>query len=751
MPFAVALFAALAPAQQKVDFAKEIQPLFRQNCGGCHGPAVQQGGLRLDRKSSAMKTFSRRITAGNSANSMVYHRISDTDYGPQMPPTGPLRPEQIALIKNWIDQGAEWPDSLANELELPPLNPKAVSMVDMLHNDDLASFMKLAASDPSLLNARGPEGSTPFMYAVLYSDAATVAKLLKLGADPNKLNDANATALMWASRDLEKTRLLVAHGADVNARSADRRTPLMIASRRFGAAPIVKFLLDKGANPNPNAKADTESSPLLEALTAGDPEIVEMLLNHGADVKSTADQSLSLAVTMGCDKCLDLLVPKITDKNIYTLALQDVAVFGNIKAIRAMLDHGADVNAFDPLGRTPLMYAALSDILPLDAIKLLIERGADVNAKDRHKNSGDAGVTVLDIAKRNGNPAIIQLLEKSGAKTTPEVLVALKPRQSNSIRSAVQDSLPLLQRTDANFVTKAGCVSCHNNSMEAMTVALARSHGLKVDEQIAAAQVRSNVQILEKNRDLFHQGFSFPVGDMFGDFLWSYVLLGLDAEKHQPDLNTDAAALLILSRQRPNGEWAYPHADTRPPVCLDFMTQTALSLRALQKYAPKSSKVAADKAIHMAASWLAKAPASNNEDRSWRVLGLAWAGTEKTAMQAAMKELIAAQRSDGGWSGLPSMPSSAFATGESLVALHTAGLPVTDPVYQRGIKFLLDTQEEDGSWYVKTRALAFQPAFDSGFPHAHDQWISAAGTSWATMALTYALPDAGNLRASARQ
>jgi len=51
---------------------------------------------------------------------------------------------------------------------------------------------------------------------------------------------------------------------------------------------------------------------------------------------------------------------------------------------------------------------------------------------------------------------------------------------------------------------------------------------------------------------------------------------------------------------------------------------------------------------------------------------------------------------------------------------------------------LLNTQMEDGSWYVKTRALAVQPYFDNGFPHGVDQWISAAGTSWATMALTLA-------------
>jgi len=51
------------------------------------------------------------------------------------------------------------------------------------------------------------------MYAVLYTGKATLEQLLKLGADPSKKNDANATALMWAASDLEKTTLLVNHGA----------------------------------------------------------------------------------------------------------------------------------------------------------------------------------------------------------------------------------------------------------------------------------------------------------------------------------------------------------------------------------------------------------------------------------------------------------------------------------------------------------------------------------------------------------
>src|SRR5439155_1321111 len=128
----------------------------------------------------------------------------------------------------------------------------------------------------------------PFMYAILYTGAPSLKRLLKQGADPNKRNDANATALMWAATDLEKTRVLVDHGADVNARSDDLRTPLMIAARRPGNAAVVKLLLERGANPNPNAHPFSESSPLIEAATAGDAGIMELLIGRGADAKAAA-------------------------------------------------------------------------------------------------------------------------------------------------------------------------------------------------------------------------------------------------------------------------------------------------------------------------------------------------------------------------------------------------------------------------------------------------------------------------------
>ena len=83
------------------------------------------------------------------------------------------------------------------------------------------------------------------------------------------------------------------------------------------------------------------------------------------------------------------------------------------------------------------------------------------------------------------------------------------------------------------------------------------------------------------------------------------------------------------------------------------------------------------------------------------------------------------------------MGSDAYATGEALYALNTAGqMAPSHPVYAKGVKYLLNTQAADGSWHVKSRSIWVQPYFESGFPYGHDQWISAAGTSWAAMALS---------------
>jgi len=718
-------------APDKVDFRRDVLPILRQNCVGCHGPSKQMNALRLDRRSRALRGGTQTvITPGNSASSRLYHRLVGNKFGNQMPPSGPLPAEQIATIKAWIDEGAQWPDDLANESEPLAADPRANHLIDLLRAGDFAAFDKEVANDPSVLNGRGIDGSTPFMYAAMYGDAALLKALLARGADPNAHNDANATALLYAASSLEKTRLLVEAGADVNARSDDGRTPLFIASGIPGNIATVRLLLDRGAAVNPTNRSFNDSTPLRSAIEAPDYDIAKLLVERGADVKAVGFLGLAAAATV-CPQCLDLVAGGPEPK-AYSQALVISSANAEAASVRYLLDHGADVNAVDPSGRTPLIFAAGSDRLPVDVVKLLLDRGAKLDART------EAGLTALDYAKLHGRTSIVDMLVKAGAAETgaadppPSTFV-----KGNTIRAAVDRSLPILQKADVNFMQKTGCISCHNDSFTAMTVAAARQNGFRVDEAMASRAVQLNLTISGTLRERMLQGIA-PGGPLPGPAIQAYVLMGLSAEQHKPDLVTDTLARFIYLRQSPDGHWPSMTPTPRPPLTASALTQTAVSARALQLYAPASDRAAYEAAVRRAAGWLARATAQDAAERAYRLMGLAWTSADKAAIRAAMKDVATAQRVDGGWSDLPSLPSGAFATAQALVALQEAGMQATDRVYQRGVRYLLDTQLEDGSWFAKSRSVPLQPYFDNGFPHKTDQWISAAATNWATMALVRA-------------
>ena len=101
-------------AVQQIDFARDIQPIFKANCDKCHGATKASSYLRLDTKQVAMKV----ISPGNSKDSRLLHRILGEGGEARMPMGGEaLKPEQIALIKRWIDEGAVWPDSASVKID----------------------------------------------------------------------------------------------------------------------------------------------------------------------------------------------------------------------------------------------------------------------------------------------------------------------------------------------------------------------------------------------------------------------------------------------------------------------------------------------------------------------------------------------------------------------------------------------------------------------------------------------------------
>src|SRR5579871_3686200 len=100
-----------AAPNPKVDFARDIEPLFAKRCQLCHGAQQQMSGLRLDQKEAALKggVSGKDILPGDSAGSRLIHLVSGQE-AKVMPPVGArLTPAEIALLRAWIDQGAVWP------------------------------------------------------------------------------------------------------------------------------------------------------------------------------------------------------------------------------------------------------------------------------------------------------------------------------------------------------------------------------------------------------------------------------------------------------------------------------------------------------------------------------------------------------------------------------------------------------------------------------------------------------------------
>lgn len=720
--------AAARQTTKAIDFVRDVQPIFRQHCYECHGPKQQMNNFRLDRRRDALRGGTvPQIGRGNSAGSRLFHRLRGTTYGQQMPPTGALPDEQIAVIKAWIDQGAVWPDEAAGDVAVPPIDRDAAAVVARLRDGETDAFLARLRREPRLINARGPGGTTPFMYAIVYADEATIRELIAKGADVNARNDAGATPLLWAAADVAKARLLIESGADINARSLDGRTPLLVAA---GASiDVVKLLLEKGANVNARGQSRLGPAagvtPLTEAALTGNDALFRLLLEAGADPKAAGTPALVGALRSGC-ACAEVLLESLTPQQITSAMLVASPPRGDATDVPRLLQHGGNAAARDSAGRSLLMLAAASPSMPTDVVKALVAAGADVNLK------AASGETALMLAARHGDTAMVKTLRDlggDGASAPPPPA----PSPARSPREAVDRALPLLDKADDVFLRKSGCASCHNNALTAMTFDIVRKQGRRVDEARRTERRERVAAYLDQWRERALQGVH--IGGEASTI--SFMMLGLAAAGHPPDFMTDAQAMILEHLQEPDGGWRF--GSPRPPMEFGDIPVTAMSMRVLQVYAPKSRRPEFDAAVAKAAAWLRAAEPRTTDDRAYHLFGLHWSNAPKEAIERAARDLIAEQRADGGWAQIPTLASDAYATGQALTALAQAGaLPPTDPAYRRGVDFLLGTQLADGSWWIRTRALPLQPYFDAEFPHGVDQYISAAATNWATMALALA-------------
>jgi ankyrin repeat protein len=383
------------------NFATAIRPIFANRCVSCHGPNVQRAGLRLDDRDAALKgsISGPVIVPGDSAKSKLYQMVA----GKKMPLDDELSVLELGDLKAWIDAGANWPAKRA----IPNLtvDPRIEALRVALRNQDQKSI-KALLSDPSLVKARGKNGITALHQVAVYGDAAQAKALLDNGADVNATDLDGVTPLIWGVRDTALANLLIDRGADVNATSDAGFSPLVAASGLSRGEAVVRRLIEKGA------KVAPQQQPRMGAAIglSGNMEIYRLVFPKVLDINGPgAATAANNATVSRCMACLDYLISQGAKGKTLADPLVEAANSGDTALVKRLLDLGATLDGKGPQDAGVLIAAAMSDREPMEKVRLLTAAGADVNAKDAH------GRTPLSVAKLL-HPELVPVLTAKGAK-----------------------------------------------------------------------------------------------------------------------------------------------------------------------------------------------------------------------------------------------------------------------------------------------------------------------------------------------
>jgi len=238
----------------------------------------------------------------------------------------------------------------------------------------------------------------------IFGKVALQKMLIQVEAQAEAQAEAEHLHHAAANGEIERVKLLISEGTDVNVKNNEGLTPLHYAARE-GHKEIVELLLAHGAGVNIGG-ADYNRTAAEFAMWSNHTEIVQLLVSKGADISP-----LHFALYMKDEAKARSLIEGGADVNKrtpYGTTPLDRAVGAGLKnIIKLLIDKGADANAKDNWDWTPLHSAVYSS---KDIVELLIARGANINAKD-----GD-GRTPLWYAEKEGYTEIAELLRKHGAK-----------------------------------------------------------------------------------------------------------------------------------------------------------------------------------------------------------------------------------------------------------------------------------------------------------------------------------------------
>jgi ankyrin repeat protein len=278
---------------------------------------------------------------------------------------------------------------------------KSGELLEAVEKGNLPEVKELVKNGADLnAHQEEEEGLTPLILAVRDGNLEIVNFLISAGADVNAQDKMNgATALMWASTP--ETGEEASGGKEIP--EADRQR-------------MVKTLI--AAKANVNQKNSWGGTPLQWAVDAGEEEVIDLLLAAKADVniKDNEDRTCLMAAANYEGDQYVRIVQKLLKAGAEINAIDVhgatplMYATNNFKTANTeiLLKAGADVNAADKMGFTVLMKAAQRD--RIEIAKVLMKAGAKLDAKTQD------GKSVMDVARAAGYKDMIQLLENSAAK-----------------------------------------------------------------------------------------------------------------------------------------------------------------------------------------------------------------------------------------------------------------------------------------------------------------------------------------------
>ena len=333
---------------EPIDFSRQIQPILAKRCYACHGPDKAEGGLRLNSKEAAfakLESGTHAITAKDAAKSELLKRVTSRDEGVQMPPEGaPLTDSQVALLRRWIDEGAEWKEHWAFVAPVPQ-QPPAVKDVKWVANPiDLFILSKLEQKG---FAPAPPADKTALLRRITFDltglppTPAEVESFLKDDASNayekvvDRLLQSQNYGEKWARHWLDVVRY-----ADTNSFERDGPKPNAWRYRDYvirsfnNDKPYDQFIREQLAGDElPTVTRDSIIATGFYRLGLWDDEPADRLLAlyEGFDDIITTTSQAFLGLTVNCARCHDHKIDPIPQRDYYALLafFQGVTPNGN--------------------------------------------------------------------------------------------------------------------------------------------------------------------------------------------------------------------------------------------------------------------------------------------------------------------------------------------------------------------------------------------------------------------------------------